>query len=246
VRSPILKALAQQAASVPLAINDRGQILGYVSNYPDFPSFVDTNGTFAPIDLSGVPGAAGVSGFNNLGQFVGGYSDALGEHAFVDTKGVITTIDDPDASGFTVGYGINDLGQVVGTFVDSAGNIQGFVDTHGRFTTFDPPDSIATFPTGINDAGQIVGYFYEADFSFHTFLATPEIGPFVLSAADLLADPSVPEPSTWAMMLLGFAALGFMGLRSRHHMRWRAGDSNPQSARDPIDCGASQFTALVD
>jgi PEP-CTERM motif len=29
----------------------------------------------------------------------------------------------------------------------------------------------------------------------------------------------VPEPSTWAMMLLGFAGLGFMGLRSAGRRR---------------------------
>ncbi len=28
-------------------------------------------------------------------------------------------------------------------------------------------------------------------------------------------DPVVPEPSTWAMMLLGFAGLGYAGYRSR-------------------------------
>jgi hypothetical protein len=33
------------------------------------------------------------------------------------------------------------------------------------------------------------------------------VGPIPLVA--------VPEPSTWAMMLIGFAGLGFMGWRSR-------------------------------
>ena len=31
--------------------------------------------------------------------------------------------------------------------------------------------------------------------------------------ADVTINPSVPEPSTWAMMLLGFASLGFAGYR---------------------------------
>jgi hypothetical protein len=30
---------------------------------------------------------------------------------------------------------------------------------------------------------------------------------------------TVPEPSTWGMMLLGFAGLGFAGYRSRHTRR---------------------------
>jgi hypothetical protein len=33
-----------------------------------------------------------------------------------------------------------------------------------------------------------------------------------------LADPAVPEPSTWAMVLLGFASLGFAGYRRRHKL----------------------------
>jgi PEP-CTERM motif len=33
------------------------------------------------------------------------------------------------------------------------------------------------------------------------------------------AAPTVPEPSTWAMMLLGFAGLGFMGYRARRKTR---------------------------
>jgi len=31
----------------------------------------------------------------------------------------------------------------------------------------------------------------------------------------VLYSPTVPEPSTWAMMLLGFAGLGFAGARAR-------------------------------
>jgi hypothetical protein len=54
---------------------------------------------------------------------------------------------------------------------------------------------------------------------------------------------AVPEPSTWAMMLLGFAGLGFVGYRTqrgsatlaaypasrRHHRRW----SSPRPAQRP-------------
>jgi phospholipase/lecithinase/hemolysin len=36
-----------------------------------------------------------------------------------------------------------------------------------------------------------------------------------LLAADLAYALVAPEPSTWAMMLIGFAGLGYFGLRSR-------------------------------
>jgi hypothetical protein len=34
-----------------------------------------------------------------------------------------------------------------------------------------------------------------------------------LAAAKPLYSPAIPEPSTWVMMLLGFAGLGFAGYR---------------------------------
>jgi hypothetical protein len=34
-----------------------------------------------------------------------------------------------------------------------------------------------------------------------------------LAAAEPLHSPAIPEPSTWAMMLVGFAGLGFAGYR---------------------------------
>ena len=37
--------------------------------------------------------------------------------------------------------------------------------------------------------------------------------PSRLLSSSLLSSPQVPEPSTWAMMLLGFASLGFVGYR---------------------------------
>jgi PEP-CTERM motif len=44
---------------------------------------------------------------------------------------------------------------------------------------------------------------------------TPPIVDSPTCAAQLFArpGPAVPEPSTWAMILLGFAALGFLGYR---------------------------------
>jgi hypothetical protein len=47
------------------------------------------------------------------------------------------------------------------------------------------------------------------------FSAIPEIGNVDIGTAVT----SVPEPSTWAMMLLGFCGLGFMAHRRRNALR---------------------------
>jgi hypothetical protein len=41
-------------------------------------------------------------------------------------------------------------------------------------------------------------------------------GPFALRVGDLQI-AAVPEPSTWAMMILGFAGVGFMAYRRKNH-----------------------------
>ena len=73
----------------------------------------------------------------------------------------------------------------------------GFLDKGGAFTTLDPFGSPAVTANGINDKGVVVG--------FYTNAATDTVDGFV--------GTTVPEPSTWAMMLLGFAGLGFLGYR---------------------------------
>ena len=59
---------------------------------------------------------------------------------------------------------------------------------------FLPGFTFAGRALGINDAGQVVGF------------------------SDVVAN-RVPEPSTWAMMLIGFAGLGYAGYRQSKRAR---------------------------
>jgi hypothetical protein len=115
---------------------------------------------------------------------------------FVDEGGTIITLR-PFSSTFTQALGVNDLGEIVGSYVGADGNTHGYIDNNGVFTSFDPPGSASTTINGINDKGDIVG--------FYTNPATDTVDGFV--------GTPVPEPSTWAMMLAGFAGLGFLGYR---------------------------------
>ena len=164
-------------------------------------------------------GSAFATGFNNLDQLTGLLFNSTGAHAFIDKNGVYTIIDDPNAApGTDQGDGINDLDQVVGQDFDSAGSNHGFLYSNGRFTTIDDPKGSlvmgGTAPIAINDLGEIVGWYFDAQGNADALLATPSLLPFALATAAQVADP-VPEPSTWAMMLLGLAGLGFVSLRTR-------------------------------
>ena len=83
-------------------------------------------------------------------------------------------------------------------------NMFGFLDVNGMFTTLDPFNSMAVTANGINDNNQIVGFFVDANDNTIGFIS-PAIS-------------AVPEPSTWAMMLLGVAGLGFAFRQSRRKM----------------------------
>jgi hypothetical protein len=112
----------------------------------------------------------------------------------VDNSGVISTITFP-GSVDTQALGVNDLGWIVGDYTLADGNMFGFLDKGGVFTTLDPFGSTAVTANGINDKGVVVGFYGAADGNTIGFETT------------------IPEPSTWAMMLLGFSGLGFLGYR---------------------------------
>jgi hypothetical protein len=145
--------------------------------------------------------------------------------------GTYTTLpQDPLAKSSTDFTGINNAGQMVG-FYDGS---RPFLYDSGSFTNLSPPaGSNSTNPMGINDAGQIVGYyttstailnFVETDGSFSNLTfgsnllfahdidnAGDVVGSFFLNSA-----PAVPEPSTWAMLLIGFAGIGFAAYRRKN------------------------------
>ena len=121
--------------TVPLGINDRGQVVG---NYVDGNGgllgpndgrhgFLLNKGIYTQLD---VPGAAFTvaQGINNEGQIVGLYlNDDDSEHGFIWNKeGGYTTIDVPDGAWTDV-YSINAEGKIVGAYGDVDGVTHGYV-----------------------------------------------------------------------------------------------------------------------
>jgi len=137
------------------------------------------------------------SGINNLGQVVGSFDANNIDHGFVYTNGVYTILNAPGATN-TDAYGINNLGQIVGTYDDASGT-HAFLYDGVTYTTL--TGLYAMRPFGINDAGQIVGQYQVAD------NGGGGVG-------------GIPEPSTWAMLLLGFAGIGFMAYSRKKYQSW--------------------------
>jgi hypothetical protein len=68
------------------------------------------------------------------------------------------------------------------------------------------PSSVTT------DAVRIYGGNSDDNFCFDHSCGQ---GGYAVGQVEVFGSPAVPEPATWAMMLLGFAGLGFVGYRQR-------------------------------
>jgi hypothetical protein len=171
-----------------------GQLAGFVTGGPGFasPTFTGINGLL-PANTN-----SQATGVNDTGEVVGFYQEGPNTsplfHGFTDIGGSITPFLVP-GSVSTQALGVNDLGEIVGDYV-TGGVMHGFLDNAGTFTTLDPTGSTATTINGINDSGTVVGFYVNAN------------GATIGTEGTM-----VPEPSTWAMMLAGFAGLGFLGYR---------------------------------
>jgi hypothetical protein len=114
---------------------------------------------------------------------------------------VLNTFNPPGTEGFHPGSGCGD-----GPCSDSQNALADFSDDMQFMLQLQPftnVDGLAALPPGLFDLvsysdGEVVGSGTEN--------LIPVFGPPILSN-------SIPEPSTWAMMLIGFAWLGYAGYR---------------------------------
>ena len=213
-------------------INNKDQIVGYYNSdtigAPIFHGFLYSGGQYITLDdpssnlnKIGSSGSAVSTtgtvamGINDKGNIVGYYYFDNSDRAkgFIFSNGNYTTIDDPLGVGGTFALGINNKDEVVGFYYDSLHRQNGFLFSNGNYTTLDDPLGLnGTYATGINDASKIVGYYLAPEFNpVGGFFGSFGHG-FLASEHGSLAS-TVPEPSTWAMMLMGFAGLGFMTYR---------------------------------
>jgi hypothetical protein len=158
---------------------------------------------------------------NNLGLSIGYSNTAKGDDAILwgPKGGIKAVLKDPGGQGVEFALAINNSAQSVG-YADIAGGgteavLWGPLGHVTNLEKFLGPDWSNTEAVGINNAGDIIGYgnYHNGSVSgTFGFLLTPTAGT-VFSAGPVSA-AAAPELSTWAMLVVGFAGLGFAGFRN--------------------------------
>ena len=192
------------SGSIPTAINDVGQVVGYSNVNPsvdpndDVHAFLYSNGTMT--DLGTLDGGNSyATGINDEGQ-ISGYANVPGtnpnvpfNNAFVDYNGTMTDIGTlAQGSYSSYGEGINNAGQMVGYTNNSANSnyLTGFVYSSGNIAISGTlPGDNYSYAFGINNSGQTTG------------LSSPASGGVtraVLSTGALSVPVTVPADATYS------------------------------------------------
>jgi PEP-CTERM motif len=111
----------------------------------------------------------------------------------------------------------NLIGGSSGGFLPSSSSIQGYALIFGLSSVFDPVGHVVLS----SDGGSII------DVTDITVALFNSSGITVFGDQDITSNivqtsiSAVPEPSTWAMMILGFAGIGFMAYRRKNKPAFR-------------------------
>ncbi len=168
---------------VPLAINNLGQVVGFLSPGGTTGFLREPNGTVTTINVPGSVNTVAMA-INNLGQIVGIYDFFVDSAGHQNGRGFIRNADGSftmfDVPGwlFTGATSINDAGQIVGMGAEAF-----LRDSNGEFSTFG--NGQVSF-LDINNAGQILGQGFGQNGFIATTTVTPEPAAASLTLASLV------------------------------------------------------------
>ena len=201
----IVAAPAAQAATVTLGslIDDGGTITDGDKVFSDF-SYAASGSAPSADDIAVIPftNGAGEYGIQFSGSFV-----ASGSQNGDAAISYVVTVTDPlwridDATAFSVGTAVNggfwDVSETLFSGTSAIGTLTTFNDSNdgsqlSDHTTFDPVTSILV----VKDVG------------FHGGGGIADLSVLDQNFSQVM----IPEPSTWVMMALGFAGLGYVAFR---------------------------------
>jgi hypothetical protein len=193
------------------AINNSGVMVGtaqLVSSGPGNQSFIydSAQNQYQFIKIPGSTGAVFAGDINNRGVIVGEYCpDEFclgGGQSFIDDHGHIQLFNVPGATT-TYLSAINDFGSFGGTYQDASGRYFGFVNIDGQITTIS--QSGYTQVLDINNLGEIL---------VGDTVSNPT-GEDTRNYSIWWNAAETPEPTTLALMGLGFMAAGLTAIRRR-------------------------------
>jgi len=167
-------------STLPLAINDMGQIVGEVTSGAGQPPLI-LNGQdfwttgfeldaglysllyYPAAQITGAnPGwpAGSANGINVYGEVVGGYATTASDaHGYAEQNGVYTSLGFAPAPDNFTPQGINDLGVTDGTCTNCVAgeSSSAYIDDNGAITLLNVNgDGGATTAGGINNAGEVI------------------------------------------------------------------------------------------
>jgi PEP-CTERM motif len=207
-KATVLQDVGGQGVSSAYAINASGQSVGQSNTASDGADAVLWSPTGKPTMLQNVGLRLDVAypvAINEAGWSVGEFDTPTGQGAVLwSPTGKATVLQGVGGQG-SQALAINDAGWSVGWSFTAGSDVDAVLwSPSGKATDLGAAiDWNGNYPFGINNSGDIIGNgYYNGE--FHGFLLTP------VSASALSATP-VPEPSTWMMLLAGFAGLGFAG-----------------------------------
>jgi probable HAF family extracellular repeat protein len=229
-------------SSVASAINNAGQVVGQSSCRSVVCSgpiglatewssgkIIDLGGLSPPSPTDFLQSSVANS-INDVGQVVGASTIGVLNVGFTEiatewSDGKVINLGGLAGSNESQAYGINDRGQAVGFSV--VGGVE-YATEWSNGSVIDLGPGVAE---AINDAGQVVGLNglgsnvgFATEWSFGSVI---NLGPGEANGINDLGQIvgvssgpfPVPELSTWAMLLLGFAGLGYVGYRQAKRAR---------------------------
>ena len=159
---------SESASTYPMAINNRGAVVGVEWDWPlgrgflwtpDVPN--GTTGSMQPV-ADGPGGPAQPLDINDAGEMLGEYL-ASGTGIVLWGCGTVVEVPSPVAGGQVYPRALNDYGQITGTVYDGAGNAHVFLwspsspnGCQGSSVLLDPPGIPWSTARALNDFGQVV------------------------------------------------------------------------------------------